>query len=195
MIIGITGNIGAGKSTFSQFLKVKGFKVLNADDLAKGALRKGEPAYEPVVSAFGKEILAEDGEIDKRKLADIVFSDKEALKKLTSITHPMVKQKIISSAKSKEPIFVEAAVLIESGWYKVVDKVVVVFAYRGQRYLRASKRFTLRDVIRRDRLQLPYNEKLKFADFLVCNTGTFLELKTQVDLLVEDILSGRSRGI
>ncbi|WP_457569403.1 dephospho-CoA kinase, partial [Desulfurobacterium sp.] len=171
MIVGITGNIGAGKSTLARFIRAKGYKVLNADDMAKKLLERGEAAYDAVISLFGKDILRADGEIDKKRLADIVFSDKEALKKLTSITHPLIKEKIVSMSGSKELIFIEAAVLIESGWHEVVDRIVLVFAYKGQRYIRASRKFGIREVIKRDKLQLPYSEKLKFADFLICNTG------------------------
>ncbi|WP_076712692.1 dephospho-CoA kinase [Desulfurobacterium indicum] len=195
MIIGITGNIGAGKSTLSQFIGMKGYRVLNADDMAKKFLKRGEVAYDTVISLFGKDILRADGEIDKKRLADIVFSDREALKKLTSVTHPLVKEKIISMSGSNKLIFIEAAVLIESGWHEIVDKIVLVFAYKGQRYMRASKKFGMKEVIRRDKLQLPYGEKLKFADFLICNTGNLLNLKLQADKLVKYIDSGRSRGI
>ncbi|WP_456397494.1 dephospho-CoA kinase [Desulfurobacterium sp.] len=195
MIVGITGNIGAGKSTFSRFIRLKGYRVLDADDMAKKLLEKRGAAYEAVVSLFGIDILHSDGEIDRKKLADIVFSDKKALKKLTSVTHPLLKEKIISMSETNELIFIEAAVLIESGWYEIVDKIVLVFAYKGQRYIRASKKFGMEDVIRRDKLQLPYSEKLKFADFLICNTGDLLDLKLQADSLVKYIDSGRSRGI
>ncbi len=194
MIVGITGNIGAGKSTFSGFIELAGFKVLDADKIAKELLKKGSPAYWPVISAFGDAILSAEGEIDRKKLADVVFSDKRALEKLTEITHPMVEREILSVAKKETLTFVEAAVLIEAGWYRIVDKIVVVFAHRGQRYFRASRKFALQDVIKRDSFQLPYREKLKFADFLICNTKSLLDLKLQTDLFLRELLSAYMVG-
>ncbi len=187
--MGITGNIGSGKSTLGRILFLKGFSVLNADDFGKEVLKRGEPGYRPVVEAFGEGILREDREIDTGRLGRIVFSDPEKLNLLTSITHPLIKERIleVKGRYSASVAFVEAAVMVEYGWTDLFDKVVVVFAYKGQRLLRAAKRFGLKEVLKREALQLPYGEKLKYCDFLICNTKTLLHLKEQADYLIREL--------
>ncbi|WP_243644850.1 dephospho-CoA kinase [Phorcysia thermohydrogeniphila] len=185
--MGITGNIGAGKSTVSNFLRAMGYHVFNADFIAKRLLLKGFPAYNKVVEAFGKGVLREDGEIDTKKLGEIVFSSREKLNLLTSITHPLVLREIgaIRELYKEDLAFLEAAVLFEYRWEKHFDKIVTVFAYRGQRLLRAAKRFGLKEAIRRDKFQLPYSEKLRKTDYLICNTKDMLHLRLQVEELVK----------
>ncbi|TCK06665.1 dephospho-CoA kinase [Phorcysia thermohydrogeniphila] len=187
MLVGITGNIGAGKSTVSNFLRAMGYHVFNADFIAKRLLLKGFPAYNKVVEAFGKGVLREDGEIDTKKLGEIVFSSREKLNLLTSITHPLVLREIgaIRELYKEDLAFLEAAVLFEYRWEKHFDKIVTVFAYRGQRLLRAAKRFGLKEAIRRDKFQLPYSEKLRKTDYLICNTKDMLHLRLQVEELVK----------
>jgi dephospho-CoA kinase len=189
MIVVITGNIGSGKSTVSNFLKILGYKVFNADEIGKKVLLKGHRGYDKVLDVFGREILRENGEIDTKKLASIVFTDREKLEILTSITHPLIIEEIqgIKDRHKKELVFVEAAVAIEYGWEKIFDYVILVFAHKGQRILRAGKKFGLKEAIRRDKLQLPYSEKLKSSHFMVCNTQNLLHLKNQVLLLVKNL--------
>lgn len=188
LFIGITGNIGSGKSSLSGFLKLKGFPVFDADEIGKSVLQT--EARTEVVRVFGGELLTDSGLIDTRKLASIVFSDPLLLKKLTDILHPLILERLkgLKSKHSGSVVFVEAAVAVEYGWHTFFDGLVVVFAYRGQRLLRAARRFGLKEALRRDSLQLPYSEKLKYADYLICNTGTLLHLKEQAELLTEEIL-------
>jgi len=187
--VGITGNIGSGKSTLSKFISLKGYPVYSADDFGKEVLKKGGEAYPLIVKAFGMEILKNDGEIDTKKLGRIVFSDRKKLELLTSITHPFIKERILKIKEefSGRLVFVEAAVMVEYGWTYFFDKVVLVFAYKGQRLLRAAKKFGLKEALRRDSLQLPYSEKLKYSNFLICNTQTLLYLKEQADYLLADL--------
>ena len=179
--MGITGNIGSGKSTLCKILSLEGYPVYSADDFGKEVLRRGAPGYSPVIEAFGEEILGEDGEIDTKKLGGIVFSEPKKLELLTSITHPLIKDRIKEVARrhAGEVAFIEAAVLVEYGWTPLFDRVILVYAHRGQRLLRAGKRFGLKEALRRDSLQLPYREKLKYCDFLICNTKDLLHLKGQ----------------
>lgn len=188
MIVGITGNIGSGKSTLSKFLSLKGFTVYDADRIGKEVLQK--EAKDDVVRIFGKELLTNSGLIDTRKLGAIVFSDPDSLKKLTGILHPLILErlKLLKFKYSDSVVFVEAAVAVEYGWHTFFDRLILVFAYRGQRLLRAAKKFGLKEALKRDSLQLPYSEKLKYADYLICNTGTLLHLKEQAEFLVKEIL-------
>ena len=185
--MGITGNIGSGKSSLSRFLKLKGFHVFDADEIGKSVLQ-GE-AKEQVIEAFGRRVLNRNGLIDTAELASVVFSDHSALSLLTSILHPYIVEKIkeIEADYSKGIAFVEAAVIVEYGWQSHFDSLVLVFAHRGQRLLRAAKKFGLKEALRRDSLQLSYGEKLKYADYLICNTKTLLHLKDQAELLIEEI--------
>ena len=184
MLVGVTGNIGCGKTTFCRILKAKGFTVLNADEISKEILQS--EAKEEVVLRFGREILTENGAIDTKKLASLVFSSSEKLTLLTEILHPMVEERILKLRERSEVFFLEAAVLIEANWQRLVDVVVLVFAYKGQRLLRAAKRFGLKEAVRRDSFQMPYAEKLKYADYLICNTGTLLDLKEQTLSFLEE---------
>ena len=187
LIVGITGNIGSGKSTLSKFLRLKGFSVYSADEIGKELLQT--EAKDEVVRVFGKEPLTDSGLIDTKKLGSIVFSNPNLLSKLTEILHPLILERIDSLKReySSSIVFLEAAVAVEYGWHRNFDSLILVFAYRGQRLLRAAKRFGLKEAVKRDSLQLPYSEKLKYADYLICNTTTLLYLKEQSELLIEEI--------
>ncbi len=185
MLVGVTGNIGSGKSTLCKFLELEGFPVFYADIIGKKALYR---VKEKLLETFGSEIFNEKGEIDTKKISSIVFSSPKKLKTLTEITHPLIKEEIlrIRNEFSDEVVFVEAAVLIEAGWVDICDRIVLVFAYRGQRILRASRKFGLKETIRRDTLQMPYSEKLKYADYLICNTRDLVHLREQSISLIKE---------
>ena len=185
-MVGITGNIGSGKSTLGKFLKVKGFKVFDADEIGKKLLREDRDVHGKVLNAFGKGILGEGGVIDNRKLAAIVFKSREKLKLLMEIVHPAIRRELLRLKELHQGvIFVEAAVLLEAGWQPLFDRVLTVFAYRGQRIVRAARRFGIKEALRRESFQLPYSEKLKFTDYLICNTGSPLKMYAQAEKLIE----------
>jgi len=186
LLIGVTGNIGAGKSTFCKFIKLEGFPVYSADEIGKSVLFQ---VKDEIVSLFGREILKETGEIDTSRLGRVVFSSRKKLELLTNLTHPLIKREIlrIRESLSEKVGFLEAAVLIEAGWQEICDRIAVVFAYKGQRILRASKRFGMREALRRDSLQMPYSEKLKYADYLICNVTDLLKLKKQAISLLREL--------
>ena len=189
MIVGITGNIGSGKSTLGKFIKLQGFEVIDADVIGKTLLLKGEKGYKLVVERFGEKILKENLEIDTGKLGSLVFSSGEKLKLLTSIIHPLIKSELlkIKERNRNSVVFVEAAVLIEAKWEKLFDRIITVFAYKGQRILRAAKRFGIKEAIRREKFQLSYKEKLKFTDYLVCNTKRPIDMFNQAEKILEEI--------
>jgi len=189
MIVGITGNIGSGKSTLGKFIELQGFEVIDADVIGKTILLKGEKGYKLVVEKFGEKILKENLEIDTGKLGSLVFSSGEKLKLLTSIIHPLIKSELlkIKERNRNSVVFVEAAVLIEAKWEKLFDRIITVFAYKGQRILRAAKRFGIKEAIRREKFQLSYKEKLKFTDYLVCNTKRPIDMFNQAEKILEEI--------
>ncbi|HOE57773.1 MAG TPA: dephospho-CoA kinase, partial [Bacillota bacterium] len=135
MVIGLTGGIASGKSTVSAKLKELGAAIIDVDILARSVVSKGEIAYNRIIQCFGESILLPNGEINRKRLGSIVFSDKKKLALLNGITHP----EIISRVKERirelktagnSVIVVDAAILIEMGLYKYVDSVWVVAADR-----------------------------------------------------------------
>ncbi len=185
MIIGITGNIGAGKTTLSQILSSLGIRTLNLDEVAKSMLSE-EDVREEIRKAFGKKVF-ERGKISRRKLASLVFSNKRELVKLENIIHPRLIDKIVKLKGSSEMVFVEAAVLFEAGWESLFDAIVLVYAHKAQRILRAAQRFGISGALLRDSFQLSYSVKIGRADFLICNTETPLHLKVQAQQLIREV--------
>ena len=145
MILGITGGIGTGKSTVLNILKEKyDFLVLESDKIAHEVMNPGNIAYNEIVEYFGVDILDEDKTINRKKMSEIVFNDKEKLNKLNSIVHPAVIKKIsdtIEEEKSngKENFVIEAALLIESGCSKICDRVWYIYADTEVRIERLMK--------------------------------------------------------
>lgn len=132
-VIGLTGGIASGKSTVAAMLAEKGAVVIDADALGWEVYRPGGPAYEAVVAAFGRQILAPDGSIDRRKLGARVFADPQARQRLNAITHPpmkaMMRERLAELAeKGTEVVVLEAALLLDAGWDDLVDEVWLTLA-------------------------------------------------------------------
>lgn len=146
MVIGITGGVGAGKSqVLTLFKQELDAEILVADDIAHQLMEPGHSCYERIAEEFGREILSEDDRIDRKKLADIVFSDAIRLKKLNKIVHPMVKEYIrgeISCIQLEDPtklIVIEAALLIEDHYDEICDEIWYVYASEEVRRERLKK--------------------------------------------------------
>lgn len=189
-VIGLTGGIASGKSTVSALLKEKGAAIIDADKIAREIMTKCKPAWHEVVDYFGDEILNEDkNDIDRKKLADIVFSDKAKLEVLNSITHPKIIEEIKRQVEEykkagKKIIVIDAALLIEAGLNKIVDEVWVVAVNEEvqlQRLMTREKGITKDEAVKRIKSQMPLTEKLKFADRVIDNNSTIEETKNQVD--------------
>lgn len=179
MLIGLTGGIASGKSLVSSYLKKLGAKVIDLDEIAREVVGPGLPAWKEIVEAFGKEVLTNEGVIDRKKLGNIVFNDHELLKKLNSITHPRIMKEArrrIEKIRQKEAdimIVVDAALLIESGYYKDMDKTILVYADEDIQIERLKKRDGISegDALKRLKVQMPLKEKLLFADYVVYNNN------------------------
>jgi dephospho-CoA kinase len=188
MIVGLTGSVGSGKSTVSSFFKELGAYIIDWDELARKVTRPHSKAWKEIVDYFGKRILNDDLSIDRQKLADMVFSDKEKLAKLNQIVHPKVFQEdegITSEIRSHDPgalIIKDIPLLFEVTRPIFVDKVVVVSA-SGQTQLRRleEKGINRRNAQRRIESQLPLEEKIESADFVINNDGPPEETKRQVE--------------
>ncbi len=190
IIIGLTGGIASGKSIVAGMFAQKGAFVIDADTVAHQVIKSGEPAWEEIVSFFGTGILSAEGEIDRKKLAALVFNNEEHLKKLNAIVHPRVGAMfalIIGDLPNKknppEVIIYDVPLLIEAGIHKTVDAVVLVYAPRALQEERIQNRdgLTLEEIEARLAAQMSFEEKKNFADYIIENTGSLDETRGQVD--------------
>jgi dephospho-CoA kinase len=199
LLVGLTGGIGSGKSTVSQMLAGHGAVILDADAFARDAVRVGTPGYDRVVERFGPEVLLPDGELDRPKLAEIVFADESSRRDLEAIVHPEVRRRVANEirahADTSRVVVLESPLLIEMGQHGLCDVVVVVAASPDDAIMRLVAR-GMREVDARARqaAQLPLQEKAKAADVLLDNGGDLLELRAQVDRLWEDLAARAGAG-
>ncbi|MCR5558023.1 MAG: dephospho-CoA kinase [Butyrivibrio sp.] len=189
-IIGITGGIGAGKSTVLGYIKDNyNCLVIFSDDVANDIKKKGYPAYDELVELLGKEVLAEDGEIDKAKMASAIFNNKNLLKKVNNILHPAVNTFIINSIEKERVshtydfVFVEAALLIENGYDKIVDELWYVYASEQARRerLKSSRGYSdekITDILGK---QLDDASFRKHCSFVIDNSGELSEAAKAID--------------
>lgn len=186
-IIGLTGGIGSGKSTVSQFLAELGAKIIDADKLGHEAFRPDtEPWYE-VVNTFGRRILKPDGEIDRKKLGEIVFGQPELISRLNQLMHPRIFEIVKAQIEEYrqqgvEVVVLEAPLLIEAGWTSPVDEVWVITASESTVLNRLKQRTGLsaEQSLARIRAQLSNDERVKHADLVINNEGSLDELKAKV---------------
>jgi dephospho-CoA kinase len=177
--VGLTGGLACGKSFVGEALAAQGCFVIQADELGHEALTPGGEAYRAVVEEFGKEILGENSEIDRRALAGRVFGSPERLARLNALVHPPVvrrEEQLIGEFAAREPhgiAVVEAAILIETGSYKRFDRIILVTCREEQQVERALRRTgsVEADVLARISRQMPLEEKRKFADFVIDTSG------------------------
>lgn len=171
--IGITGGIGSGKTTVCRVFELLGVPIYYADDESKIILNSDKEAKESVAKLFGNSILNADGTIDRKKLAALVFNKKEELDKLNAILHPAVGKHFDNWVNEQTAPYCikEAAILFESGAYKQVDKVIAVVAPLELKIDRTLKRdgITKEEVLARIKNQMPDEEKVKKADFVIQN--------------------------
>jgi dephospho-CoA kinase len=186
--VGLTGGIGTGKSTVGMMFIELGCHLIDADRITHQLFQPGEPVYTSVIQAFGERILAPDRTIDRKVLGEIVFRDPQARTKLNEIVHPAVIQRQrdwLNEMEAKDPegvSIVDAVLMIEVGTYKYYDKIVVVTStpeVQRQR-LRARSGLSEEQIEARIRSQMPLNEKVKYADFVIDNSGDLAETRRQV---------------
>lgn len=193
MIIGVTGSFGSGKTTAAKFFKKLGAYIIDADKVYGALIRPDKKCCKKIVKYFGKTILKKDGRIDRPALGQIVFKEKKKLKLLNKITHPEIIKEIkhnIGSIKSRV-IIIDAALLVETLFYKKLDGLIVIKTKESvlvNRLLR-DKKLTKEDILRRIRLQAPLKKKLAAADFIIDNSGTKKQTLSQVMKIWKQIRS------
>lgn len=182
--IGITGGIGSGKSLACRYFEELGYTVIYADRVAKELYLTNKQLIKRLVAEFGKGILDENGKLSRPDARRIIFSDKRNIKRVNSIVHPFVfreMDKMVSRLKDKVVLF-EAAIMFESGSYKRMDYVVLIYANKETRIKRIIKRDGVKrgDVLKLMKHQLDEREKVKRADFVIKNNSTAPELKKNI---------------
>ena len=189
--VGLTGGIASGKSTVAARMRELGLPVLNADQLAHRLMEPGQPAYNEVVREFGSEVVAPGGALDRRKLGDIVFRDAAKRELLNGIVHPRVieaREEQLREMQKENPrgiAVIEAALLVENGYYKKLDRLVVCSSTPQQQIERLRARgLSEQEARQRIESQMGLAEKLKVADDVVDCSGTLEETLRQTDALV-----------
>jgi dephospho-CoA kinase len=187
MIIGITGSFGSGKTTVAKMFAKLGAYVIDADRVYHSLIKPGRSCYKRIVRHFGKGILGISGHIDREKLSKSVFKEKSKLKLLNRLVHPEITKEIRRAIKSRKEkvIIVDAALLLESGFYKEVDKVILVANKKKEQVkrIRNKRGLSSAKTLGRIQMQMPFKKSRAFADFIIDNSGT----KTQTLRQVKDI--------
>jgi dephospho-CoA kinase len=195
LLVGLTGGIGSGKSTVARLLERRGAVVIDADQLARDAVAKGTPGFEQVVRAFGEEIVAPDGDLDRPALATIIFSDPERKAALESVVHPEVARRFgeqVGELRGTDKIVVYVSpLLVELGLAPAFDAVIVVTASPHLRVSRVASGRDLspEDVRGRMATQATDEQRMEVADILVDNDGSLAELEPQVDRIWSDLVA------
>lgn len=195
-VIGLTGGIASGKSTASRYLAQNGLPVLDADVMAREIVQPGMPALKEIVEAFGEDMLLITGELDRKALGRLVFSDPEALKKLNAITHPKIRERLlkhlesIEDMKSYPAVIIDAALLMETGWHELVDDVWLIVIDENHQKRRLIERNAITELEAQTMMaiQMPMADKMKLARVWIDNNGLPSDLYHQLDELVMTIM-------
>jgi dephospho-CoA kinase len=208
--VGLTGGIAAGKSVVGEMFAALGAHVIQADEISHQLMQPGEAVYREVVAHFGAEILDPDGSVNRARLAELAFGSKPSrVQELNQIVHPAVirrEEEWMDEVRRHDPhavAVVEAALILEAGMARGLDRLVVVTCWPEQRIERWARRMKVddetarREVIRRMAAQLPDEEKIKAADYVVDNSGSLDETRRQVEEIYSKLLvwSGRPRPL
>jgi dephospho-CoA kinase len=198
-VIGLTGNIATGKSVVRKMLEHLGAYGIDADALGHRAIARDAPGYKPVIDTFGKWILAPDGQIDRGKLARVVFADPDALVQLEAIVHPLVRQAIdlLVRRSSQTVVVIEAIKLLEGPLRQACDTVWVTYAQKQTQISRLTKKRDLSVAVAHQRVnaQLPQSEKVKAANTVIQNDASFDETWQQVTKAWKELFPTFDSGI
>lgn len=185
MKVGLTGGIGAGKSTVADLFSQKGAVVIRSDELARQVIEPQTPGFQQVIDRFGKDIVNSEGYIDRAKLAQIVFQDDAALKDLENIVHPLVRSKtneLVNQHTSETIIVNEIPLLLEKKMESLFDFLVIVISSEKNRLERLAQRgLTTEQATARMAKQVSDDERRAAADFLIVNDGNLDQLEVDVE--------------
>lgn len=194
--LGLTGGIASGKTAVASMLRELGFAVLDADSLGHTLIEPSQPAYHEVVREFGSDILGYDKRVDRAKLAAVVFADHAKLDRLNAILHPRIEAAAHrqldewSRDATRKAAFVEAALLVEAGFHKKLDGLLVTCCRPEQQLERLRARgLSEADARRRIAAQMPVEEKLRYATQKIDCSGTLEETRRQIKALAQTLQS------
>jgi dephospho-CoA kinase len=197
LLVGLTGGIGSGKSMGSRMFRDLGCLIIDADLLAREVVEPGEPAHAKIVAEFGKQVLDAEGQIDRKKLGALVFGDPAKRKRLEGFTHPEIRQRqaailaeLITEGFEGIVIF-DAALLVETGGAKNMDRLVVVYAAEATQLRRLMLRDNIpeAEALQKIRSQMPLSLKVKQAHYVVDNSGTREETERRVQEVHQALLA------
>ena len=191
--IGITGSIACGKSTVSNYLKDKGYTIIDADKLGHTALTSDE-VREKLEKSFGLRII-ENNEISREKLGKLVFGNEENLKILNSIVHPYIRKQILQLQEKHSDerlVFLDIALLFEAGFEDLVEKIIVVHINEKEQLTRLMNRNSLSSEAAMNRIksQMSSEDKSKLGDYVINNSNTKEETYRQIDLILDELERG-----
>jgi dephospho-CoA kinase len=180
LLVGLTGGIATGKSTVSALLRQFGSEVIDADLLAREVVEPGQPALAQIVTEFGRDLLTADGQLDRKRLGAIVFADPERRRRLEAITHPAIRERFAARLAELDAqgfagiVVFDAPVMIESGNYKNMERMIVVVTDDVTQMTRLNGRDGTGDAENRRKIasQMPLAEKAKLADYVIDNSGS-----------------------
>jgi dephospho-CoA kinase len=195
LVVGLTGGVASGKTTVSQILQHEGAYLIDADQIARELVEPRTPIWGELIRAFGKEILQEDESINRKKLAATVFSNPEKRRLIEEILHPQITMEIdrrieeIRKKDSEAVVVVDAALLVETGTYRRMDKLIVVTATETQQIERLGKRTGAAQKEAQGRIssQRALEEKVKVADFIIRNEGTLEETSMRAKEIFQEL--------
>lgn len=194
-VYGLTGGIGSGKSTVASVIEEYGIPVVSADELSRMVVMPGSKGLEEVVAAFGEGILGEDGHLDRAKLAEIVFSDEKRRVELERILHPRIRSRFEEVLDALEKagqrlVIYEVPLLFENNIQEILDGVIVVSARNDLRIARVGDRDGLSADETRARMAAQMDEATRqsLADYVLTNNGDRMDLRREVELLLEGYL-------
>lgn len=200
VVIGLTGGIASGKSTISNMLMDMKIPVIDADVIARDVVKPETDTLKRLVKKFGEDILNIDGTLNRKKLSNIVFNDRESLKQLNLIIHPAIKNAIMNKLneykKSKEKYcVVDAALLIEANFIDIVDCVILVYVNRKTQVERLMNRdkISMEEAERKIDSQMSLDEKMKYADYLVDNNHDVENTRLQLKSIIKEIFNLEER--
>ena len=187
MIIGLTGSIASGKSTVANFLKKRGYPVVDADEIARLVVEPGSPVLKEIESVFGADVIKEDGSMDRAKMGKLIFDDNKKRKQLNTIIHPAIRKELIAQKEAQiaagaETVILDIPLLFENNLHEYVEKILVVSVTPEVQKERLISRnqFSEQEAEARIASQLPMEIKEQGADAVIDNNGDLADTEHQV---------------
>lgn len=194
LIIGLTGGIATGKSTVAEMFKDLGVPIVDTDKISYDLLKKGNSTYDEVLELFGEEIIFTNGDVNRKKLGQVIFNNDDLRVKLNNIIHPKIKKITLSEVKKHEElgatiIVIDVPLLFETDFYKLVDKSIVVYTTPELQIERLIGRDSIKEeyALIKIESQIPIDKKVKMADFVINNSESILTTKKEFNRIIEEL--------